>query len=455
MQALETALRPEVKKFKEGLDIAHNWIDGDHPPSSSPETDLAIRFLGGEAAMEYLKGLPAASADQSELRKRQIDWARQQFTVVAAAAGPYQARAKIRLLDPIFGGDKTSKPGTFADALNHAAAAMERLRLARQGAARADAGDDADFDRQRRQQIVAAQSEALKCCKLAMDLRSVSQPSAEEYDTVRYYLAYLHYAADELDEAAALGESVAQNSSNSGPARLAATVGLAARETLLRRAGEASRSTAAERLRTLAEKIVQRWGDRAEADDARASLLDLALDGGRLDRAEQLLDEISSTSPRRGEIELKVGQALWRQAKGLLQASTWEHNYAAEAEKKIARATSLLTDGIGRCKATDGGNAVDKYRASLTGAAAGSVPRTLAAGMLALAEIDMTEGRPAESIALLEDPVSSATLAPLHWIPLRWQFWPISPPAIWTRPGPLCGFSRPRCQPPPTPMPGG
>ena len=53
---------------------------------------------------------------------------------------------------------------------------------------------------------------------------------------MRYYLAYLRYASGELDEAAALGEALAQASSDSPAARQAARIGLAAREALLRRA---------------------------------------------------------------------------------------------------------------------------------------------------------------------------------------------------------------------------
>ena len=75
VQALETSLRPEVKKSKEGLDIARQWIGSDHPQSASGEAgaasvevDLAIRYLGGEAALAYLKTLPDESPEQSELR---------------------------------------------------------------------------------------------------------------------------------------------------------------------------------------------------------------------------------------------------------------------------------------------------------------------------------------------------------------------------------------------------
>ena len=307
VQALETSLRPEVKKFKEAVDIAQHWVAGDHPATTSTEVDLAVRFLGGEATLSYVKGQPPASPEQRELRTRQIDWARQQFGIVAAAAGPYQAKAKIRLLDPAFGTRPTSEPGSFGDALNHAAAALERFRGARlqqQEASRTGMGNDPDSQRQRRQQIDAARTEAIKYCRLALTLHATppAQQTPEDYDAVRYCLAYLHYASDDLEEAATLGETVARESSECLAARQAATIGLAAGQALLRHAAAASRPAALERLQALAETIIRRWGDRAEADDARASLLDLALESGRLEDAQQYLDEISAgrAAPRRG-----------------------------------------------------------------------------------------------------------------------------------------------------------
>ena len=429
VQALETALRPEVKKYKPALDIARRWLGGDHPqPASgevgpaSDEVDLAVRFLGGEAALAYAKGLSAASLEQSGLRTQQIDWARQQFNLVAAAAGPrapsaaWSGKAKIRLLDPVLGPAETSEPGTFADARNHAKAALDRFLAAQaeqQATARSGTGNDPDGQRQRRQQIATAQSETLKYCQRALDLRPAA---AEDYDTVRYYLAYLHYASDELDDAAALGETLAQGASDSPAARQAARIGLAAREALLRRAADDSRPAAVKRLQTLAEKIVERWGNRAEADDARGVLVDLALGDGRLEKAEQYLQAISAAAPRRGEAELNLGRALWQRAQRLLRLSTLEHDHTAEAEQAISRATDLLGDGIARCR-----KAIESDAALLIAAQSeraffsdtAMIARAqirmrdmgeLGAAILALAQIHMSAGRPAEAIALLEDP---------------------------------------------------
>jgi tetratricopeptide (TPR) repeat protein len=390
VQALQIALNPDVKKYKQGLDIAQRWISsaGGAEPT---EFDPAICFLGAEAATAYMKSLPPPSADQQGIRERQRDWIRQQYTAVAAVTGPYQSLAKVRLLDPALGGKPEGEGSAFADARNRAKAALDRMLAAeaeQKAAVRSGVGNDADSRRQRGQQIVAARSEALKYCRQALD-GARGANSSDDCDTVRYYQAFLHYDAGELEEAAAEGEAMLHSPGESAAARQTVRIGLAAREAQYHVAQDEARIKAFSRLRALAEKIVQRWGSYPEADDARAALCELAIVAKQIDKADGYLRQLSDSSPRRGEVELAVGQALWGRAQQLLRTSTLEHDQAAETEKIIARAAELLGDGISRCR-----------KASETGAA--TLP-SVAPAIMALAEIHMIYGRAAEAIALLED----------------------------------------------------
>ncbi len=107
---------------------------------------------------------------------------------------------------------------------------------------------------------------------------------------------------------------------------------------------------------------------------------------------------------------MNLGQALWSRARHLLRTSTLEHDHAAEAEKTIARAAALLGDGIARSrKASD-----SRAAAGETGATTNETGErgTLPMAMLALAQIHITEGRPAEAVALLEDPSLGAKSRP-------------------------------------------
>ena len=408
VQALEIALRPDVKKYKQGLDIAQRWIAnaGGAAPS---EFDLAVRFLGAESAMAYMKSLPPPSTDQAGIRERQRDWIAQQYTAVAAAAGPYQSQAKVRLLDPALGGAAAAERNAFADARNRAKAGLDRMLAAeaeQKAAERSGIGNDADSQRQRQQQIASARDEALKYCRQALEGAEPAD-SGEPLDTVRYYRAFLRYDAGDLEKAAGEVEAMVQSPNESAPARQAARIGLAAREALLHAAQGEARAVALSRLQSLAEKIVERWGSFPEADDARAVLCELAIAAKQLDKADDYLRQMSANSSRRGEAELYVGQALWGHAQQLLRTSTLEHDHAVEAEKLIGRAAELLGDGIARCR-----------KAAESGA---SAPVSLASATLALAEIEMLHGRAAETVALLEDrgaapPAESFSLALLAYI---------------------------------------
>ena len=103
--------------------------------------------------MEYFEGLPAQLSSQTKADCGSGRWTGRGSGSRSwpPHAGPYRQGPTPAPRSDLCG-DKTSKPGTFADALNHAAAAMERLDSPGRGAP--DAGDDADFNRQRRQQIV-------------------------------------------------------------------------------------------------------------------------------------------------------------------------------------------------------------------------------------------------------------------------------------------------------------
>ena len=390
VQALQIALRPDMKKYKEGLDIAQRWIAG-AGGAAPTDCDLAVRYLGAESATAYTKLLPPPSPEQAGIRDRQREWVRQQYTAVAVAAGPYQAQAKVRLLDPALGGAAAVESNTFSDARNRAKAALDRMLAAeaeQKAAERSGIGNDADSRRQRQQQISAARAEALKYCRQALDGAKPSN-SGEALDTVRYYQAFLRYDAGELEDAASEGEAMVQSQSESTAARQAARIGLAARESLFHAAQGDARVAARTRLQSLAENIVQRFGSYTEADDARAVLCELAVAAKQLEKADDYLRQISESSLRRGESELEVGRALWGRAQHLFKVSTLAHDHAAEAEKLIARAAELLGDGISRCR-----------KSAEAGAAA---PSSLAPAIVALAEIEMLHGHAAEAIALLED----------------------------------------------------
>ena len=160
VEAMQTAMLPDVKKYKPALDIAHAWIAASTKVSQPAASDLAIRFLGGEAALAYVEATGRPSAEQEQRSQQELQWAREQFAEVAHYAGPYQSQARGHLLDPALGGESAKEPGTFVEARDYARAALDRMATAEAELHRAGRNGDAAMKAQRQQRMAMARDEA-------------------------------------------------------------------------------------------------------------------------------------------------------------------------------------------------------------------------------------------------------------------------------------------------------
>jgi hypothetical protein len=382
-EALETALAPGVRKVKPALDIAHAWLAANTESARPDATDLAIRFLGGEAALADVDANVQA-IDQKAQRGEELRWAREQFAVVSRIPGPYQGRAKSHLLDPALGGESAREPRTFTEARDYAQAALARLAAAEAGFMTGVGNADPALEAQRQQRLATARNEAIRFCHAALRMRSNETP-LDDLAALRYYLAFAEFKAGHFEEAAALGEEVAESGS-AATAREAARVALASYDALYRAAKtDNARSPSLEQMQKLADSIVRRWGNQAEVDDARLVLLEAAARQGDLRQGEKILDQIPVDSLRRGEAELTYAMALWSQYR--LTAKRQEKE---NAEQSLAlRTQELLRSGLERVRPrVDAGLAVSQ---------------TMAAAVLALAELDLELGQTDDALIWLED----------------------------------------------------
>ena len=399
-QALEISLRPDVKKYKEGLDIAKRWVAGETPGAAGAlaqrvdEIDLAIEFLGGEAARGYLNSLPPPSAEQSAIRGRLIDWMRRQYEAVAAAAGPYQARAKVRLLDSALGRTAAKDAEKSSDALTRARLPWTAWRPSRRNRRRP--GSRASTIRM---PIVSGDSRlpppaARRWTAAVKHWKALRQSPAESAirRTITWRIsttmpASLRKRPRRARQCFNPPKNYQPRGKPCGSAWLRARRCTAPPAAPEDRAGNA-RSAAVVRLRTMAEAIVRRWGSYPEADDARAVLTDLALADRQLDKAEDNLRQISQRSPRRGKAELGVGEAEWAPHNiscGFRRSSTITQPRPNSSQP--ARRTCLAM-------ASPDAAAIEVVRAIHR-------PRC-PAQILSLAQIDMFRGRASEAVDLLE-----------------------------------------------------
>ena len=68
--ALQTALLPQVKQYKEAVEIYRNWEKNIAQRAESTEEALAIKCLGGEAALEYARSVKVDSLAGDQTAQR-------------------------------------------------------------------------------------------------------------------------------------------------------------------------------------------------------------------------------------------------------------------------------------------------------------------------------------------------------------------------------------------------
>ena len=135
-------------------------------------------------------------------------------------------------------GAKRPEPAGFAQARDRAAAALDRMAQAESEAPGGDAAAAGSGGESRAARIAAARREAIQYCTLALQWPADEVP-AEDRSWVRYYLAYLHYKAGDLAEAAATAEELARQDPRHPQAQRAAKIALAACTMLFNQAATA------------------------------------------------------------------------------------------------------------------------------------------------------------------------------------------------------------------------
>jgi tetratricopeptide (TPR) repeat protein len=138
-----------------------------------------------------------------------------------------------------------------------------------------------------------------------------------------------------------------------------------------------------------AERIATQYRGEAEADDALATLISLAVHDGNAEDALRYLERMSAESPKRAAAEMAAGQSLWNQA---ISAAAASGDDAALA-KRQQQAIELLESGLRRSMGSP-------------------ATATTVAAALVVAQHLVNTGKPSRALELLEDPaIGPKTLA--------------------------------------------
>lgn len=382
VMALETALLPTSKKYTAAVAMYQDWLSKAKGRQETSPDGLAIRYLAGEAALEHLRTLKENDAARRDF----IRTAKDAFTFVARFPGEYQQKARAKLNDPLMGGgEKAAEPTNCAEARDRARDAVEQMSAAQAALEEARASNNAEETKRQEKAIVESREQAMRYFEMALRM-APRDVSVDDLNSIRYFLSYLHYSADDLPEAAILGEFLARRYPSSGGGKSGAKIALAAYSRMASE-GEGDVSFEQRKLVEIAQYIAARWAGQPEADTAWMTLIGTAVRARDLAVALDYLSKIPLDAPKRGDAEQMVGQLIWSEYLRRVRLPDEERPPTEELDQLKAQAQKVLADGLERVKKAG--------MAQMTPAIASSV--------LYLAQIYVETNQAEEAVKLLED----------------------------------------------------
>jgi cellulose synthase operon protein C len=385
--AMEVYLALGPKRCQDAWNAYDNWektVAMAEASEDARRNTAAVKYLGGEAALELVRSLSEKKPNEADLRAEYLQRAKELLTLAASVPGKYRLKARFKLTDPLLAGGeaRVETPKDTADARDRAQLAWDQLQ-------------ERGLSRERTDRLRA---EARVCFRYVL-AHPPQKATVADLNAVRYCLAYLDWMAGDYYDAAVLGEFLARRYADQPMALRGAEVALKAYAKLCfdGSAGD-DRQFETDRMTAMAEWITDRWPKSSVADDARIMQIRAAMSRRNPNQAVRYLAKISETSPRRGDAELLTGRLLWDACGAAMRLPEDQQPTKATLSMMVAEGHKALESGIKRLR--EGVNARHP------------VSPTLAAAVLTLAQICLYQAEPEEALAWLDDPkIGPNTLA--------------------------------------------
>lgn len=385
------------------------WVDGARPNETREPEWLELRLALARAQWALAQDLRADNPKDPQIRRLESE-ARKNAQFVTRVSGNVQQEARtflgqigIELSDA-----SDDDPQSFDEARQLGRDALDSMQTAgllvnnlpNRIASESDAAVKEELQQQldqARQTIETAPDEAIRYFRMALAMAD-DQTDIRDLNIVRYFLCYLYFSRDDYMEAAVIGELLARRFPNSSGARQGAKIAMAAYLKLYAEAEGEDRQFETNQIVSIADYITQKWPDQEEAVEALNTLIPFMIQAGDLDAAESYLADIPEDSPRRGDAEIKTGQAMWSAyLRGRLRQRRIEsgedeppEDFDPDAETENleelkARAQRILVAGIQRMQAN------------------GTASEVSVVAALSLAQLYVDTGQADQAIELLED----------------------------------------------------
>jgi cellulose synthase operon protein C len=273
---------------------------------------------------------------------------------------------------------------TFEAAMDSARAGLAAMQSRQAQLKQAETAKNAAAIDPAKKEVAVERAKTIASLRRAMPL--AGPDDLEALNQARYLLTYLLYEDQRLHEAAALGDFLVERYPNAKGSQQAARIAMASWQLLQRQPVAAWADEAKENCVETAEVIMKTWPDRPEAADAAVIAIAAATEAREPERIVEIMAKVPAASPRRAEVLLRAGGALWREVQEKSRLDEAARPPAAKLAGWRTQAEKAIDDG-------------------LAGMAAGNGPAVVTvAAALARAQMAMEDGDNARVAALLEHP---------------------------------------------------
>ncbi|WP_254510529.1 tetratricopeptide repeat protein [Anatilimnocola floriformis] len=152
---------------------------------------------------------------------------------------------------------------------------------------------------------------ALKLAETAKNDKAIAT-AKQKLTQIRYQLAVQSFGKKEYEEALKAAGAIVATAGDDPVAITASGLAIASALELYAAAPADTKPKVLERLERIAKYTIDKWPDRAEADDARMSLARASLIRNEEDGAITQLELVNARSPRYGMAQQVVGQITWK-----------------------------------------------------------------------------------------------------------------------------------------------
>jgi hypothetical protein len=281
--------------------------------------------------------------------------------------------------------DLDGGPATFEAAMDSARARLAAMQSRQVGLKQAEAAKNEAAIEAAKKELAAERTQTIASLRRAMPL--AGPDDLEDLNQARSWLAYVLYEDRRLHDAAMLGDFLIRRYPNAKGSQQAARIAMASWQLLQKQSVAAWADEAKDNCVETAEAIMRTWPDRPEAADAAVIAIAAATEAREPERIVEIMAKVPAASPRRPEVLLRAGGALWREVQEKSRLDEAARPPAATLAGWRAQSAKAIDDG-------------------LAGMAAGGGPAAVSvAAALARAQMAMEDGDNVRVAALLEHPV--------------------------------------------------